>query len=640
MNVCGDMPLSDQRSRRPGRDRNVAPADMVEHFDRVRRRLLQRLIAGDRCHPEQRYLRARERQQQRDRVVMPRIAVEDDVGHAGSIASPCDDWRSMAHIAASGLAFAYPDGELLFSDVSFRIAPGGHVGLVGANGVGKSTLVKILAGALNPDEGDASIGGAVGYMAQDVGAADDRRTVRELLISLAPRAVRAAGERVLSAERQLADGDAEAGMELGTAIADWSALGGYELEGQWDASCRRIVRSSFDELADRPAVTLSGGERKRLVLDLLFASDADVLLLDEPDNFLDVPAKRALERQVRSSKKTVLMISHDRAVLSEAVGAILTLEGSGAWLHGESYSTYPQARAERQRRLGDAVKRWHDEERRLYALMKTLKERAKYASDWAKQANAMETRWRRFSEAGPPPAPVSDTQITPRLRGGDSARRVLDLRSLAIDGLLEPFSEEIHLGERIGVIGPNGSGKSELMRVLSGARDPDGGELVVGPRVSAGFFTQLQRRPDLDGRIALDVVLERVRGAGVQAAMAALARYGLADAARRSYDVLSGGEKARLEVLVLELEGHNLLLLDEPTDNLDIDSSDALERALDSFQGTVVAVSHDRSFLRAMDRYLMVLHDGTVLSLPSYDAALEALLEPERASEVRLAKIL
>jgi ATPase subunit of ABC transporter with duplicated ATPase domains len=546
----------------------------------------------------------------------------------------------MAHIAASGLAFAYADGELLFSDVSFRIPPGSHVGLVGANGVGKSTLVKMLAGALAPDEGDASIGGAVGYMAQDVGAADDRRTVRELLTSLAPKAVRSAGERVLVYEKQLADGDTAAGMKLGTAIADWSALGGYELEGQWDASCRRIVRSSFDELADRPAVTLSGGERKRLVLDLLFASDADVLLLDEPDNFLDVPAKRALERQVRSSKKTVLMISHDRAVLSEAVGSILTLEGNGAWLHGESYSSYPQAREERQRRLGDAVQRWHDEERRLHRLMKTFKERAKYASDWAKQANAMETRWRRFSEAGPPPAPVTDGQITPRLRGGDSARRVLDLRSLAIDGLVQPFSEEIHFGERIGVIGPNGSGKTELLRVLSETRDPDGGELVIGPRVSAGFFTQLQRRPDLDGRIVLDVVFERVRGAGMQAAMGALARYGLADAARRSYDVLSGGEKARLEVLVLELEGHKLLLLDEPTDNLDIDSSDALERALDGFQGTVVAVSHDRSFLRAMDRYLMVLHDGTVLSLPSYDAALEALLEPERASEVRLAKVL
>ncbi len=546
----------------------------------------------------------------------------------------------MSHIVVSRLAYAHPGGELLFSDVSFRISPGESVGLVGSNGVGKSTLLRVLAGILTPDEGEVSVGGIVAYMPQDVGAAGDSRTVRELLLSLAPLAVRNAGERVLDAEAKIAGGDTAAGMQLGTAIADWSTVGGYELEGQWDASCRRIVRASFDELADRPAVTLSGGERKRLVLDVLFASDADVLLLDEPDNFLDVPAKLALEQQVRSTKKTVLMVSHDREVLSGAVRSILTLEGNGAWVHGGPYATYPEARAERQRRLGDAVKRWRDEERRLYRLMKTFKERAKYSSDWAKKADAAETRWRRFSGSGPPPLPVVDTSIVVRMRGGDSARRVLDLRSLGIAELVSPFSDEVHFGERVGMIGPNGSGKSELMKVLAVEREPDAGELVIGPRVSTGFFTQLQSRGDLAGRVVIDVVLDRVRGGGVQSAMSALARYGLADAARRSYDVLSGGEKARLEVLVLELEGHNLLLLDEPTDNLDIESSEALEQALDRFEGTVVAVSHDRAFLRTMDRFLMVLHDGVVLSLPSYDAALEALIEPDRAGDVRLAKAL
>ena len=464
--------------------------------------------------------------------------------------------------------------------------------------------------------------------------------MRELLLSLAPPGVRSAGEQVVRFEADLAAGDHAAGIGLGAAIADWSALGGYELEGRWDAACRRIVGASFGELADRPALTLSGGERKRLVLEVLFTSDADVLLLDEPDNFLDVPAKLALERRIRGSKRTVLMISHDREVLSGAVGSILTLEGNGSWLHGGSYAAYQGAREERQRRLGDAVKRWRDEERRLFGLMKTFKERARYSSDWAKKADAAETRWRRFSDGGPPPPPVSDASIVMRLRGGDSARRVLDLRSLGIADLVLPFSEEIHFGERIGVLGPNGSGKSQLMRVLAGERAPDSGELVMGPRVSAGFFTQLESRGDLAGQGVLDAVLARVRGGGVQGAMAALARYGLADAARRSYDVLSGGQKARLEVLVLELEGHNLLLLDEPTDNLDIDSSDALENALDAFEGTVVAVSHDRAFLRTLDRFLMVQRNGAVLSLPDYDSALDALIDPDRATEVRLAKIL
>ena len=544
----------------------------------------------------------------------------------------------MTHVVVSNLAYAHPGGDLLFSEVSFRVSPGQHVGLVGTNGVGKSTLLKILAGELTPDEGDYSLGGLAGYMAQDIGVSGGDQTVRALLLSLAPRAVRQAGESMLSHEAQLEAGDPSAGMKLGEAIADWTALGGYELEGQWDAACRRIVRASFAELADRPARTLSGGERKQLVLDVLFASDAGVLLLDEPDNFLDVPAKLALEQRVRASKKTIVMISHDREVLASAVGTIVTLEGNGAWVHGGSYATYARAREDRQRRLRDAVKRWNDEERRLFRLMKTFKERARYYPAWAKKADAMESRWRRFRAGGPPPAPVADQAIAVRIRGGDSARIVLDLRSLGIADLVAPFSEEIHFGERIGVIGPNGSGKSALIHVLAGVRASDSGQLRVGPRVSAGLFTQQQSRSDFSGRVVIDIVLAR-RGE-TQAAMGALARYGLADAARRNYDVLSGGEKARLEVLILELEGHNLLLLDEPTDNLDTDSSEALEKALDSFEGTVVAVSHDRAFLRRMDRFLMILHDGGVLSFPTYDSALEALLNPAGASEVRLAKFL
>jgi ATPase subunit of ABC transporter with duplicated ATPase domains len=544
----------------------------------------------------------------------------------------------MAHITVSQLAYAHPGGDLLFSDVAFRIAPRQHVGLIGANGVGKSTLLKILAGRLRADEGDVATGGRIAYMPQDVGVNGESRTVRQLLLALAPRGLRDAGERVALHEAQLAAGDDAAGMELGTAIGDWASLGGYELEGRWDEACRRIVRATLSELEDRPAITLSGGERKRLVLDVLFASDADVLLLDEPDNFLDVPAKLALERQIRAAKQTVLMISHDREVLAGAVDAIITLEGSGAWRHGGNYAGYPQAREERQRRLGDAVKRWHEEERRLFTLMKTFKERARYSSDWAKKADAAETRWRRFRDPGPPPAPVTDVAINVRIRGGDSARRVLDLRSLGIDGLVRPFSDEVHFGERLAVIGPNGSGKSALMNVLAGTRVPESGELVVGPRVSTGFFTQLQARADFAGHTVLDIPLAHT--GNLQAAMAALARYGLAEAARRPHDVLSGGEKARLEILVLELEGHNLLLLDEPTDNLDIDSSEALESALDGFEGTMLAVSHDRAFLRRMDRYLMIQHDGTVLALPAYDVALEALLDPERAASVRLAKAL
>src|ERR687895_117987 len=490
----------------------------------------------------------------------------------------------VSHVVVSNLAYAHPGGELLFSEVSFRIAPGQHVGLVGANGVGKSTLFGVLAGLLPADEGDLAAG------------ADP----------------------------------AGAGMHLGEAIGEWSELGGYELEGQWDAACRRIVRAGLDEVGPRLTTELSGGERKRLVLEVLFSCDAQVLLLDEPDNFLDVPAKLELERRIAGSKKTVVLISHDRDLLAASTNAILTLEANGTWMHGGSYRTYPEAREKRQQLLGDRLEQWKREERRLFRFYKLMKQRAAQNDGNAKRADAAETRWRRFVEIGPPPAPVRDQQIQVRIAGADSARIVVRLRDLAIDGLVRRFEEEIHFGERVGLIGPNGSGKTHLIRLLAGEPIPHDGELRIGNRVSPGLFTQLNARG------VLDVAVERL--GAVEPSMRALARYRLQDAAQRSTDTLSGGQKARLEILCLELEGHNLLLLDEPTDNLDIDSSEALEGALQTFVGTVVAVSHDRAFLRRLDRFLLLGHDGTVYALPDVETALAALAAPADVAGARLAK--
>ncbi|WP_205695782.1 ABC-F family ATP-binding cassette domain-containing protein [Conexibacter sp. SYSU D00693] len=531
----------------------------------------------------------------------------------------------MGHIAVTGLAYAHPGGDPLFEEVTFKVAPGQTAGLVGVNGVGKSTLLRVIAGELQAEAGESGVGGRLARMPQDVGTGDDARTVRELLLVAAPSSLRDAGERMAGAEQALAAGEAPevAGVALGEAIADWSELGGYELEARWDEACRRVVRAGLDEVGPRPAGTLSGGERKQLVLAALLASDADVLLLDEPDNFLDIPAKRELERALAGTPKTVLLISHDRAVLRAAVGAVVTLEGRGAWTHPGSYATYREAREARQRKLGDALQRWRDEERRLRELVRKFKERAKYSSDWAKKADAMETRWKRFTADGPPPAPVGDRQIKVRLRGGDSARRVLALRHLAIPGLVAPVDDEVHFGERVGLVGPNGSGKSHLLRLLAGEDVAHEGELLVGPRVSPGLFTQLNVRPDLMDRVVLDAVQERTGNR--EQAMQGLARYDLQTAAHRPYRTLSGGQRARLEVLLLEIEGHNLLLLDEPTDNLDVESCEALEAALEEFEGTVVAVSHDRAFLERLDRFLLVPHAGPVRALPDPRAALEAL---------------
>jgi ATPase subunit of ABC transporter with duplicated ATPase domains len=544
----------------------------------------------------------------------------------------------MSHIVATGLAYAHPGGDLLFTDVSFKVGAGQHVGLVGANGVGKTTLMRVVAGQLPAAEGEVDVG-PFSHMAQDVGVgADEGVTVRHLLLGTAPRRLRDAGERMHAAEVELAAGadPGGAGLRLGQALSDWGELGGYELEARWDAACRTIVRAGLDDVGARHAGALSGGERKRLVLEVLFAGEASVLLLDEPDNFLDVRAKRDVERRIATTKKTVLLISHDRDLLSESTNSILTLEANGSWMHGGSYRSYPQARAQRQQRLGDQLEQWKREERRLFQYFKTMKQRAKVSDALAKRAAAAESRWQRFVDAGPPPAPVRDQQIVVRMRGGDSARIVVAMRDLSIEGLVKPFEDEIHFGERIGLIGPNGSGKTHLIRLLAGEDVRHAGELRIGNRVSAGLFTQLNVNADFDGRRVIDVVRERL--GDLEAAMRSLARYRLQDAANRFTDTLSGGQKARLEVLCLELEGHNLLLLDEPTDNLDIDSSEALEAALEGFTGTVLAVSHDRAFLRGLDRFLLLAHDGSLYAIPTAEAALGVLAAPDSAPSAPLVK--
>ena len=541
----------------------------------------------------------------------------------------------MSGIVVSELEYGPPGGDQLFFDVSFRVAPGEHAAIVGANGVGKSTILRILAGQLEADGGEFSINGSMLYMTQDVGMSQPGDTLREMLIEVAPPALRQAGRELVRAEQAMNNGDDD-GMAYATALSNWGDLGGYELESQWQAAAQRSVKSQVDDVFTRLVSELSGGERKRLVLDLLLNSGADVLLLDEPDNYLDIPTRQWLEDQLQSCPSTILMVSHDRTLLERCSNKIIAVEGSGCWVHGGSFVTYPEAREKRQELLGDDLKRWNEEERRLFHHMKIMKQRAAQNFKNATKANAAETRWEKFVAAGPPPPPVPDQHIYVRLRGADAARRVAQIRDVSMRDLFLPFSDEIYHGERVALIGPNGTGKTHLLKALSTELAPSTGEVRFGPRTSVGVFTQINDRPDFLGRDCIDIVHDRI--SDEERAMKTLARYGLRGQARQKFETLSGGQKARLEILRLEIEGHNVLLLDEPTDNLDIESSEALEKALDGFEGTVVAVSHDRTFLAQFDRYIMITDVGEVYALPDYDTALLGLRQPDRLSSVKLAK--
>ncbi len=532
----------------------------------------------------------------------------------------------MGSIVVSELEYAPPAAEPLFFDVSFTIKPGEHVALIGANGVGKSTILRILSGELEPDAGVFQLAGSMLRMTQDVGMSSPEQPLREMLIEVAPPALRDAGRSLFAAEAAMAAGDDD-GTGYAEALTAWGDLSGYELEAAWAAAAARSVKTPVDDFATRTVAELSGGERKRLVLELLLTAAPDILLLDEPDNYLDVPTRTWLEQRIVDCPSTILMVSHDRTVLERVATKIVVIEGSGCWVHGGSYGTYPEAREARQKRLGDAVQRWNDEERRLYRHMKIMKQRAELNAGNAKKADAAETRWQRFVKVGPPPPPAPDQYISVNLRGADSARRVVALEAVSIDDLFFAFSDEVYFGERIGLIGPNGTGKTHLMRALNGELEPDDGVVKFGPRTSIGMFTQVHHRPDFEGQEIGDIIVDLV--GNEEKARRTLGRYGLADHHRQRFDTLSGGQKARLEVLCLELAGHNVLLLDEPTDNLDIESSEALELALDGFVGTVIAVSHDRAFLSTMDRFVMINDDGDVLAIPDHDLAMRALADPD-----------
>jgi ATPase subunit of ABC transporter with duplicated ATPase domains len=543
----------------------------------------------------------------------------------------------VAHLDVANIDYFLSDGRQLLNAVSFRVGEGHKTALIGPNGTGKTTLLRIIAGDLTADEGAVTRSGALGIMRQFVGQVRDDTTVRDLLVSAAPPALARAAKAVDDAELAMMETDDEpTQMRYAQAIADWGDSGGYELETTWDEVTMAALGIPFDRAQHRAASTLSGGEQKRLVLEALFSGPDELLLLDEPDNYLDVPGKRWLETKLAESRKSVLFVSHDRELLANAATRIVTLEpgvlGASAWTHGGGFETYLKARQDRNARFEELRRRWDEEHLKLKELVNMYKNKAAFRSDMANRYHAAQTRLAKFLEAGPPEALPMEQNVSMRLRGGRTAKRAVVASKLELTGLMKPFSTEIWFGDRVGVLGSNGSGKSHFLRLLAGGgTDPDKehqpvsdvdiaevpheGTVKLGARIRPGFFAQTHSRPDLLGRTLLDILHrgdEHRSGLGREAASAVLDRYGLAGQAEQLYDSLSGGQQARLQILLLELSGATLLLLDEPTDNLDLHSAEALEHAIDAFEGTVLAVTHDRWFARSFDRFLVFGSDGKV----------------------------
>ncbi|MFF3555688.1 ABC-F family ATP-binding cassette domain-containing protein [Streptomyces tsukubensis] len=523
----------------------------------------------------------------------------------------------MGHLEAGHLEYYLPDGRPLLGDVSFRVGEGAVVALVGANGAGKTTLLRLLSGELKPHGGTVSVSGGLGVMRQFIGSVRDDRTVRDLLVSLAPGRIREAALAVDKAEHLIMTVDDEsAQMQYAQALSDWSEARGYEAETLWDMCTTAALGMPYERAQFRDLKTLSGGEQKRLALEALLRGPDEVLLLDEPDNYLDVPGKRWLEERLKETRKTVLFVSHDRELLSRSAEKIISAEpgpaGSDVWVHGGGFATYHAARAQRFERFEELRRRWDEQRARLKKLVLDLQQYASRSDDMASRYQAAKTRLRKFEEAGPPPEPPRPQDIRMRLVGGRTGVRSLTCEKLELTGLMKPFDLEVFYGERVAVLGSNGSGKSHFLRLLAGdASVAHTGRWKLGARVVPGHFAQTHAHPELLGRTLVDILwTEHAKDRG--GAMSVLRRYELERQGDQPFDRLSGGQQARFQILLLELAGTTALLLDEPTDNLDLESAQALQDGLEAYEGTVLAVTHDRWFARSFDRYLVFGSDGVV----------------------------
>ncbi len=539
----------------------------------------------------------------------------------------------MGYVDLSEIAHTLADGRSLFADVNVRVGDATKTALVGANGAGKTTLLRLIAGDLVPQQGSIARVGGLGVMRQFIGSVRDTTSVQDFLVQLAPPDVRSAWDGVQRCELAMMERDDErTQLAYAHALARWGDAGGYDIEVLWDTVTVAALGVPYERCKYRELATLSGGEQKRLALETLLRGRDEVLLLDEPDNYLDVPGKRWLEDRLRASAKTVLFVSHDRELLAAVADRIVTLEGGTAWVHGGGFASYHEARAAKHERMAEVRRRWEEEHARLKELVRTLQQQAKISPDMASRYRAMQTRLEKFEAAGPPPDKPAEQKVSMRLRGGRTGVRAVTCERLELTGLMRAFDTEIFFGERVGVVGSNGAGKSHFLRLLAGATIAHSGAWKLGARVVPGLFAQTHVHPEWVDRTPVDLLwtgaddrpsLDRGR------AMSVLRRYGLDKQGDQEFGTLSGGQQARFQILLLEVSGATLLLLDEPTDNLDVLSAEALEDALEAYEGTVVAVTHDRWFARSLDRFLIFGSDGAV-----YESD-DPVFDESRVSRVR-----
>jgi len=520
-------------------------------------------------------------------------------------------------IEVQSASFSYPDGTAVIENVSFKVPTGSITALVGPNGVGKTTMLELIAGHKLLAEGHVRSDTEIAYMRQNPGFDDLRSAtvINALSLSL-PLTLRLVHDRLQELYALAGESD---GLDLANELELWQSLGGYEAEGRWDQVTRAVLRQGLTEASDRKISELSGGERKSLILRAYLLSNVQTLILDEPDNFLDLFSKAWLGNELRNTSKTILLVSHDRKLLTQAVDRMVALEHNDVWTHGGTYATFPAERRKRIEKLAKDLDAWKAEERRLYRYYKLLKQRAGVSTAMASRADAAQSRWERFKVAGPPQLPPPEREITTRFRGSRTGKEAVRLTGFEVEDLVAPFSVTIYNEDRVALLGENGVGKTTFLKRLVAAKPAMGETIRYGPTAKIGYFSQNNEIADPTAAV-FDVARPNFRND--QETLSALGRYGLADHHKHRLGELSGGQKARVQLLILETEDPNVLLLDEPTDNLDLESILIIEEALLELEATQLAITHDATFTRVFDRFIIFDRHGVVAEAPDREHAL------------------
>ncbi len=526
-------------------------------------------------------------------------------------------------IQASHVAYAH-GGNQIFADVTFELKTGDRIALVGANGTGKSTLFRLLARELTPQRGEVvhQRGVTIGYLAQQ-NALDESRSPWQLVGEVAADAE--------TLDRELERLEGLLGEPLDDeAMAD--VLDQYNrLLEQLDTSDARDPGELIAQLLTglgigerlwhQPLGQMSGGERKLVALARFLAQQPDVLLLDEPDNHLDVRARAWLEAFLAAYPGVVGLITHDRYMIDRVANEIVELEDGQVRTYPGNYSAFVRTKRERLEREAQLRELEEREFRKLKASAEQL-------TQWARQnpkfASRAENQRRKMAEERARldaiPIPVLQRRTIEvefaAERGGTQVLIADDASKTYGDHVvLQPFDLTIHHGERVALTGPNGSGKTTLFRLIQGLEEPDTGSLRLGASIREGYFSQLQETIDRR-KTPLDLV-RAIKPLNEQQALGFLISFLFdRDDTLRPAGELSGGEMARLQIALLILSGANFLLLDEPTNNLDITSVEVLEDALLEFGGTILAISHDRYFLDKVCQRTLALADGLLRDYP------------------------